>query len=792
MFCVKDPLDDAVCATDVQTEETLRCKDVGVQTTLTGIELAETLSELRRDRKNLKEQLRRRNARVSTLTDMLELLKRNSLLEETVESICSTNFQKNLPFELFVNEIDNASRSNTNKRYSEEIKQFCLTLQFYSPKAYDFLRQRSTLPDPSTIRRWLSTRECKPGILTEVIKYLKENSSKKEFRYLKDVALVYDAMSIRSGRWYCRKEDKFYGYCDLGGIPTDDSEKYATEALFFCIVSYTHKFKVPVAYFLIDKINANLQSQLCEAVIKSLYEAGVVVHSLTSDATSSNIKTYETLMGHKFDFDNLETSFPHPSDSTVRIHCILDPPHLLKLARNMFGENCLSSPKGDLSFNYIKVIHQIQEKLNLKLANKLTSSHIFYKKKKMKVNLAAQTISSRVADTLQFFKQTSAAFKDADATIEFLRIFDRLFDIMNARNKFGKGYKAPMSLKNRVVWESFFEEAGEYIRSLKCDGVDILNHRRKTFAFGFLVNLVSYRSLALDLLCRSESPLMYFLPYKTSQDHAELTFSCVRSRTGHNNNPHALELSWILRRMLFRNSIAPSKNANCSTLGEEYYFGIFSFGDTDEIRTKNESDDIPEADSHETCDDEIEFYLGSLSLNDLRGQILYFISGTLVKDYLEKYPCDDCEDCLLQPPTSADHTSALGTLASDITAFTRLKNRGGLLFVTQFAVDVILYTEKLYSSTVIAGKMKESGIRSRILAGVRKHFIESGRISKLDHPILDTANGERHELKILNFLASKYLLMRIYTQCKKATADHIGAANQIRQQYRHLTLFKGT
>lgn len=107
------------------------------------------------------------------------------------------------------------------------MKQFCLTLQFYSPKAYDFICLRSTLPDPSTIRNWLSTRECKPGILTEVMKYLKENSSKNEFIYLKDVNLVYDAMSIGSGRWYYVKEDKFYGYFDLGGIPTDDCEKYA-------------------------------------------------------------------------------------------------------------------------------------------------------------------------------------------------------------------------------------------------------------------------------------------------------------------------------------------------------------------------------------------------------------------------------------------------------------------------------------------------------------------------------------------------------------------------------------
>lgn len=140
----------------------------------------------------LQQQLQRRNDRVRNLSEMLKLLKKNALLEESVEGILKSNFRSTLPFELFANEIHNAARSQTNKRYSEEIKQFCLTLQFYSPKAYKFIRLRSTLPDQSTIRRWLSTRECKPGILTEIMSYLKENVVKNEYSYLKDVALVFD------------------------------------------------------------------------------------------------------------------------------------------------------------------------------------------------------------------------------------------------------------------------------------------------------------------------------------------------------------------------------------------------------------------------------------------------------------------------------------------------------------------------------------------------------------------------------------------------------------------------
>lgn len=113
---------------------------------------------------------------------------------------------------------------------------------------------------------------------------------------------------------------------------------------------------------------------------------------------------------------------------------------------------------------------------------------------------------------------------------------------MNAGSKFGKGYKSPMTLQNRGVWEGFFAEVQVYIRFLQCDNVPLLRHKRKTFALGYFINTYSYRSLAIHLLMRREGPLTYFLPYKTSQDHAELTFSCIRSRAGHNNNPHALDL----------------------------------------------------------------------------------------------------------------------------------------------------------------------------------------------------------------------------------------------------------
>ncbi|CAK9291134.1 unnamed protein product, partial [Gordionus sp. m RMFG-2023] len=44
--------------------------------------------------------------------------------------------------------------------------------------------------------------------------------------------------------------------------------------------------------------------------------------------------------------------------------------------------------------------------------------------------------------------------------------------------------------------------------------------------------------------------LRYVLTYKTSQDHLELFFSCLRSRGGFNNNPSAYQLRSAVRAVL--------------------------------------------------------------------------------------------------------------------------------------------------------------------------------------------------------------------------------------------------
>ena len=176
----------------------------------------------------------------------------------------------------------------------------------------------------------------------------------------------------------------------------------------------------------------------------------------------------------------------------------------------------------------------------------------------MKVNLAAQTLSSSVADALEFCEGTLKLpqFQGCKATVKFIRVFGCLFDILNSRNPLARNFKAPIRKSNYSYIKSNLDEAGKYIRKLKCsDGKPILTSKQKTGFLGFLVCIDSVLGLAKDLIFPEKPVLKYLLMYKISQDHLELFFSAVRACGAWNNNPTTRHFIAAYKQLLMRHNI---------------------------------------------------------------------------------------------------------------------------------------------------------------------------------------------------------------------------------------------
>lgn len=57
-------------------------------------------------------------------------------------------------------------------------------------------------------------------------------------------------------------------------------------------------------------------------------------------------------------------------------------------------------------------------------------------------------------------------FENSEATTEYIRTVDRVFDVLNAKSPLGKGFKAPMRLSNKDFWMGILNETREFLISL--------------------------------------------------------------------------------------------------------------------------------------------------------------------------------------------------------------------------------------------------------------------------------------------------------------------------------------
>jgi hypothetical protein len=92
-------------------------------------------------------------------------------------------------------------------------------------------------------------------------------------------------------------------------------------------------------------------------------------------------------------------------------------------------------------------------------------------------------------------------------------------------------------LKNVNIphWENALETTAQYLLNLKSSsGQLLIMHRRKTFILGFVITIKSTIEMAKQMLTLPQDPFKY------SQDHIELLFSCIRAKGGWNNNPNVL------------------------------------------------------------------------------------------------------------------------------------------------------------------------------------------------------------------------------------------------------------
>ncbi|GFR90183.1 THAP domain-containing protein 1 [Elysia marginata] len=155
--------------------------------------LERSLEECRAENKALKQRLKRRDMKCDNLINQL---REEKVISEEKAALLDYNFDK-ATLTLIQNELSAKKTSCNKHQYSESVKSFAVTVHFYSPQAYEYLRSFLHLPNSSTIRRWAASLNCEPGFLSDVINTLGDKLSIDEG--MRDICVMFDALSIKKG-----------------------------------------------------------------------------------------------------------------------------------------------------------------------------------------------------------------------------------------------------------------------------------------------------------------------------------------------------------------------------------------------------------------------------------------------------------------------------------------------------------------------------------------------------------------------------------------------------------------
>lgn len=356
----------------------------------------------------LHQNIRRKSKRIMSLKNMLNELKTKNLIGADQDDMLANIIGPNS--EIFERQLLKAKNRPKPKAYSAKIRQFALNLNFYSPKAYRYIRDTcdNCLPHPRTLSGWYKSTNCQPGFTTEAfsaLKYAADEAEKMNTKIF--VNLVYDEMAIREHIDWMPKQDPL-GYVNFGD--NQESDVKASQVLVFMAVCINKRWKISLGFFPIKSMTAEQKKSLIQHCIENILKTGIDVIGITFDGASTNVTACKEL-GCVLDYNKTEFLFTL-DNSEKQIAILPDACHNIKLIRNTFADlsPLVDDDGGIINWKFIEELLKLQESEGLHLGNKIKKAHIYFRRQKMKVKLAVQVFSRSVADAIDFCREVICFF----------------------------------------------------------------------------------------------------------------------------------------------------------------------------------------------------------------------------------------------------------------------------------------------------------------------------------------------------------------------------------------------
>ncbi|KAG7453457.1 DNA transposase THAP9 [Solea senegalensis] len=707
------------------------------------VSLGETLGD-RGKRIRLENKLK---IRVDSLSQVIGVLKQKNLISSGCAEKLENSFSA-VPKTI----LTRLGRGNMSK-VPEELRSFAITLNFYSAKAYAFVRDNFDLflPLPYTIRKYYSSVSADPGFTRASFSALQTHAEdrKKEGRQT-ICALMVGEMSICKHVEY--SEGNLHGYVDPGCGAIDDSLPPARDAFVVMAVAIDESWKIPLAYFFVDSLTGEERANIITECLLRLQYAGVRTASLTCDGPACHFTMLKTL-GVNLEVNSMTPSFPNPADYSQVVHVLLDVCHMTKLLRNTLAEGgLLQTARGDIRWQYIVELSKLQEVEGQRLGDKLKMAHERWEKEKMKVRLATQVFSSSVADALEYCNKHLhlPQFRGCEETVDFLRTIDAALDVLNSRNLLGKRNKKPTKRSNIKSRGNILLKAEEALLALEDErGMPVHSGKRRTCVIGFVASLRSVRSIFHDLVEKPNAPCMFLLTNKLCQDHLELFFFSIRRQVGSDNNPTAKQFTAAYKRLLAKLQVKIG-TGNRLIWDDAEIMGATPATVTTMRRFDLKPVEQPRSDHDEPVCPNID------AVSEYKQAAISYMAGFVVKKIKEKHNCIPCA----------------GALTSDSTVHPCFlsKGRGGLQKPSSGVIAVCTEAERSFQRILrtTSGKHRHrSNLASTVSHQVLRYSSGKTLFPQLHRHMFETTVEDNHVHYLVKMASSIYCTMRMNHLAKK-------------------------
>jgi hypothetical protein len=730
--------------------------------------LRDILGDVTHSQSNLRRNWEKARQKHKRLKDVLDEIKVNKMVSS--EGVVVLEQFEGVALET-VQEL--VSKRPKTAPFPSAVKDFALTLHFYSPRAYDFCRKIFSLPSPSTLRRYTCGIKCLPGFQQATFHELLQHQGDEHYA---NAALLVDGIHVKEAIEFDKNLGQGFGYIDYGGqCELGESEEKANESVVCMLVGYKSYWKLPIGYFLCRGMKAGILAGIIRESILQAFEVGVCVRSVTMDGARANVSAFSELGANILapNIDDQSVTFPHPHPSCKsKVVAIIDPPHCFKNIRGALAhfKQMVWPGKGRVRWDLFVMLHDLQATHGLRLGNKITARHINFHRNKMKVPLAIQTVASdsvgRAFRWLHSEKVPGFDNKDTLATADFVQLHDKVFDILNSRSLAAFGCKKAIKVEQFWRAEEVFKEFEALYSSLEdVEGKKIIHTLRKTGPLGALAAIKAVRHLVADMH-KGVFPISYLATYKFSQDHLEIWFNAVRLRNGWSYNPTCRQFRFAFRALLVHagKHVLGSPNANCVAQDETAVLSVSCSDSALGYVTQDSEEPMPQDENNLSTEESHVSNCGIGRNCEICKAAICYIAGFFTFSVSKLLKCVHCRLALSHSEDDPCLKESLLHFKNYIV--TDYTNTKGLAFPSGSLCKLFLHVEKVFRSNqkLVPSSQAIDKLMPKCLTGLDFNVFPT-----LASHAADTAIGvDNHYWSLIQLLVKKYLNMRLKKVMKES------------------------